>query len=131
MNGKGQVPTKIKEVLELATAFFLDRHSTTTSLSEFGTENMRNLKARVLGECDEIQTITDAADDDVGDLVFESLEYLDIHYMKNLRSIWKGPTWMGFSITSKSFGAGYMPSIDYHFYFQSGFKSPELRGACS
>ena len=57
VNGKG-VPTKIEEALELATALFLDRHSTATSLSEFGIENMRNLKGCVLGECDEIQTIT-------------------------------------------------------------------------
>ncbi|XP_034701968.1 probable disease resistance protein At4g27220 [Vitis riparia] len=99
VNGKG-VPTKIEEVLELATALFLDRHSTATSLSEFGIENMRNLKVCVLGECDEIQTITDADEDDDGAVHLE------------------GATWMAFSITSKSFGAAYMPPIDYHFYLE-------------
>ncbi|KAL6328843.1 hypothetical protein AAG906_003860 [Vitis piasezkii] len=90
VNGKG-IPTKIEEVLELATTLFLDRHSIATGLSEFGIENMRNLKVCVLGECDEIQTITDADEDDDGGVVLKSLEYLNLYYMKNLRSIWKGP----------------------------------------
>ncbi|CBI29652.3 unnamed protein product, partial [Vitis vinifera] len=77
----------------LATALFLDRHLTATSLSEFGIKNMGNLKFCVLGECDEIQTIIDAYDG--RDVVLGSLEYLNLHYMKNLRSIWKGPLILG------------------------------------
>lgn len=48
VNGEG-VPTKIKELLQHATALFLDSHLTLTSLSEFGIENIRNLKVCVLG----------------------------------------------------------------------------------
>ena len=87
LNGEG-IPTGIKVVLQHATALFLDRHLTVTSLSEFGIENMKNLKFCVLSECDEIQTILDADNDRNGE--FPSLAYLELHYMKNLRSIWKG-----------------------------------------
>ena len=89
VNGK-DIPIEIKGVLQHATAFFLDCHLNVTSLSEFGIENMQNLKCCVLQECNEIETIVDA-DDPVEDIVLESLEYLSLHYMKNLRSIWKGP----------------------------------------
>ena len=57
---------------------------------------MENLKFCVLQECKEIEAIVnvnDGADDDVRLL---SLEYLSVHYMKNLRSICKGqslPPW--------------------------------------
>ena len=95
VNGVG-IPTEIKEVLRHATVFFLDRHLTATSLSEFGAKNMENLKFCVLQECKEIEAIVnvhEGADDDVR---LHSLEYLSVHYMKNLRSICKGqslPLW--------------------------------------
>ena len=89
VNGKG-IPIEIKEVLQHATAFFLDRHLNATSLSEFGIENMKNLKCCVLQKCSEIETIVDT-DGPGKDIVLRSLEYLSLHYMKNLRSIWKGP----------------------------------------
>ena len=85
VNGEG-LPTKIQDVLRHATALFLDRYSTATSLSEFMMGNMNNLKFCVLGECDEIETIVDGH----GFSSVESLEYLNLYYMKNLRSIWKG-----------------------------------------
>ena len=91
VKGEG-VPTEIEGVLQHASALFLDRHLTATSLTEFGIENMRNLKFCILGECDEIQTVVDAGDEY---FVLGSLEYLDLHYMKNLRSIWKGPFRLG------------------------------------
>ena len=87
VNGEG-VPTEVKELLQHTTALFLHRHLTLVSLSEFGIENMKNLKFCVLGECDEIGTIVDANN---RDLVLESLEYLSLYYMKNLRSIWREP----------------------------------------
>ncbi|KAJ9687642.1 hypothetical protein PVL29_016215 [Vitis rotundifolia] len=99
VNGK-DIPIEIKEVLQHATAFFLDRHLNATSLSEFGIENIKNLKCCVLQKCNEIETIIDSGLDyyihnlryGIGTL--ESLEYLSLHYMKNLRSIWKGqPRW--------------------------------------
>ena len=94
VNGE-DLPTEIQNVLNHATTLFLDRHSTATSLSEFRMTatsfsefkmgSMRNLKFCVLEECDEIQTVIDSD----AYRVFESLEYLNLHYMKNLRSIWK------------------------------------------
>ncbi|XP_034702007.1 disease resistance protein RPS2-like [Vitis riparia] len=95
VNGK-DISIEIKEILQHATAFFLDRHLSATSLSEFGIENKMNLKCCVLQECSEIKTIVDA-NDHGQDIVLESLEYLSLHYMKNLRSIWKGPPprWRG------------------------------------
>ena len=81
-------PIEIEKILGEATALFLDRHSTATSLSEFGFGTMKNLKCCVLAECDEIQAIVDA---DVNRyLSLESLEYLNVYYMKNLKSMWKG-----------------------------------------
>ena len=93
VNGKG-VPTEIKEILQHATAFFLDRHITVSSLSDFGIENMNNLKFCIIGECNEMQTIGDVDDDKL--VVPGSLEYLNAYYMKNLRSIWNGPYGWGF-----------------------------------
>ena len=84
------IPTEIKEVLRHATVFFLDRHLTAISLSEFGVKTMENLKFCVLQECNEIEAIVNANDEDDGDVILHSLEYLSVHYLKNLRSIWKG-----------------------------------------
>ena len=95
LNGKG-VPTEIKEIFQHATALFLDCHLTLTSLSKFGIENMKNLKFCVLTECNEIQTIIDAGDG--RNVVLVSPEYLNLHYMKNLRSIWKGPPHLMYSL---------------------------------
>ena len=79
---------EIEKILEEATALFLDRHSTATSLSEFGLGTMKNLKCCILAECDEIQAIVDA--DFNRYLSLELLEYLNVYYMKNLKSMWKG-----------------------------------------
>ena len=84
LNGEG-VPIVIKEVLQHVSALFLDRHLTVTNLSEFRIKNMKNLKFCVLRECNEIQTIVDAGDDRNSTL--QTLECLNLHYMKNLRSI--------------------------------------------
>ncbi|RVW77559.1 putative disease resistance protein [Vitis vinifera] len=52
--------------------------------------NGKGIPIEIKEKCSEIETIVDT--DDLGeDLVLESLEYLSLHYMKNLRSIWKGP----------------------------------------
>ncbi|KAJ9687645.1 hypothetical protein PVL29_016218 [Vitis rotundifolia] len=95
LNGEG-VPTEIKEILQHATALFLDHHLTLTSLFEFGIENMKNLKFCVLTECNEIQTIIDAGDG--RNVMLVSPEYLNLHYMKNLRSIYKGPPHLMYSL---------------------------------
>ena len=100
VNGEG-IPTEIKEVLQHATAFFLYRHLDATSLSKFGIENMKNLKYCVLQERNEIESIVDA--NDHGEDVLGSLKYLNLHYMKNLRSIWKVPPYWRGSLSSLSF----------------------------
>ena len=89
VNGE-DVPVEIKEVLQHATALFLDRHLTLRSLSEFGVENMKKLRVCVMMECKEIQSIVDEAEINEQEIVLGSLEYLSIHYTKNLKSIWKG-----------------------------------------
>ena len=61
---------------------------------------MKNLKFCILGECNEIQTIGDVDDDKV--VVLGSLEYLNLYYMKNLRSIWTGPYGCGFLYSLKA-----------------------------
>ena len=88
-NGK-DIPIEIKEVLQHPTTFFSDRHLYATSLSEFGIENIKNLKCCILQECNEIETIVNAYAPGK-DIVLRSLEYSSLYYMKNFRSIWKGP----------------------------------------
>ena len=91
VNGEG-VPTEIKKVLQYATSLFLHRHLTVTSLSEFGIENMKNLRFCILKECNEVQTIVEEDDDRN---VFGSLQYLNLYYLKNLRSISMKPLGQG------------------------------------
>jgi disease resistance protein RPS2 len=85
------VPSEIKEVLQYSTAFFLERHESVKKLSDFGIGNMKKLKCCVVGECNEVEVITDGADARDREVVLEFLQYLCIYYMKNLRSIWRGP----------------------------------------
>lgn len=99
VNGEG-VPVEIKEALQHATALILDRHISLTKLSEFGIGNIKNLEFCVLGECSQIESIVDGAEiytqgDVCAEIILGSLQYLRLHYMKNLRSIWKGPIQRG------------------------------------
>ncbi|XP_057976028.1 disease resistance protein RPS2-like [Malania oleifera] len=95
--GEGIPGEEIRQVLGRATAFHLDRHVTAKKLSEFGIENMKRLKCCILGECNEVQVIIDGKDIpkiaayDHKRIGLEALEYLNIYYMKNLRTIWAGP----------------------------------------
>ena len=119
VNGE-DIPVEIKEVLRHATALFLDRHLALTKLSEFGIENMKELEVCVLGECKEIQTLVDGAEinkqeDNAGDAneetVLGSLRYLSIHYLKNLRSILKGPVQKGCLSSLKSLALHTCPQL--------------------
>ncbi|XP_034701677.1 uncharacterized protein LOC117926621 [Vitis riparia] len=110
VNGEG-IPMEIKKILEHATALLLERHLTLTKLSEFGIENTMKLEFCVLGECSKIQTLVDGAEnyrqgDDDGDvhqkMILGSLQYLRLHYLKNLGSIWKGPISKGCLSSLKS-----------------------------
>ncbi|KAK2632208.1 hypothetical protein EUGRSUZ_L01864 [Eucalyptus grandis] len=77
VNGMG-VPIDIKKLLQHTTAFFLDRHLDVTKLSDFGIENMKQLKCCIIGE-----------------RFLRSLEYLYIRCMKSLRCIYNGPLHRG------------------------------------
>ncbi|XP_017984041.1 PREDICTED: disease resistance protein At4g27190 isoform X2 [Theobroma cacao] len=92
VNGEN-IPIQIRQVLKISTSFFLDRHANAMNLSEFGNENLKMLKCCLLAECNEMETIIDGSELDPGSAenVLESLQYLSLYYMKNLRSIWKGP----------------------------------------
>ncbi|CAL5414434.1 unnamed protein product [Camellia sinensis] len=105
INGK-YIPIEIQNALKCTCAFFLERHWTVKKLSEFGNENMVELNIFLLAECNELQTIIDGGEfykegDQMCEsgvdkkLVFESLQYLGIHCMMNLRSIWEGPIGKG------------------------------------
>ena len=99
------IPRDIKKALQHATSFFLDRHATVKSLSNFGIRNMEKLKCCVMGECNEVEVIIDEAqayeeDDESNEIsddsyatekiILGSLEYLYVYRMKSLRSIWIG-----------------------------------------
>ncbi|KAL7235694.1 hypothetical protein ACSBR1_019062 [Camellia fascicularis] len=113
VNGEG-IPIEIIEVLKHANAFFLEHHWTVNNLSEFGLQNMDKLKFCFLVECNELRTIIDAKQfyhegdcegDDTNEseqysyfneeMVLGSLQYLSIHYMKNMESICQGSVGKG------------------------------------
>ncbi|XP_010065249.1 uncharacterized protein LOC104452470 isoform X2 [Eucalyptus grandis] len=108
VNGVG-VPIDIQKMLRHATAFFLDRHMDVTKLSDFGIENMEQLKCCIIGECNEIRVFIDGTDmydeADRSEIVSEtgeddkrflrSLEYLYVYHMKSLRCIYVGPLHRG------------------------------------
>ncbi|CAL5378066.1 unnamed protein product [Camellia sinensis] len=89
INGE-DMPFEITEALNHATFFFLQRHWTVKMLSEFRNE-MLKLKICLLVECNELQTIIDGNYEHQSGVnkepIFKCLEYLGIHYMKNLESI--------------------------------------------
>ncbi|KAF7126343.1 hypothetical protein RHSIM_Rhsim11G0064600 [Rhododendron simsii] len=120
-NGK-YVPTEIQNTLKRTGAFFLDRHWTVKKLSEFGTENMVDLKFCLLVECNELQTIIDGREPcedrehycDYGVVkrpVLESLEYLGVYRMMNLRSVWQGPIQKGVLAKLKSLALHICPNL--------------------
>ncbi|KAH7833384.1 hypothetical protein Vadar_005772 [Vaccinium darrowii] len=109
INGS-HIPNEITKVIKHANAFFLQRHWTAGSLSEFRHENMNELKFFLVMECNEFRTIIDSElfyqgkdgrgeTEDLQDLdesiVLGSLERLIIRYMKNMVSFWKGPVGKG------------------------------------
>ncbi|KAL4349579.1 hypothetical protein HN51_030728 [Arachis hypogaea] len=89
VKGEG-VPDEIKTVLRHSKALFLDRHFTLKSLSEFEMKNLEQLRVCILAECKEMQTCGGGAKDE--DDMLPHLLFLSIFHMKNLRSIWEGPT---------------------------------------
>ncbi|KAI8027616.1 Disease resistance protein RPS2 [Camellia lanceoleosa] len=114
VNGEG-IPIEIIEVLKHANAFSLEHQLTVNNLFEFGLQNMDKLKFCFLVECNELRTVIDAKQfyqegDCEGDdsneseqysyfneekMVLGSLQYLSIHYMKNMESICQGSVGKG------------------------------------
>ncbi|KAF7851177.1 hypothetical protein BT93_L4362 [Corymbia citriodora subsp. variegata] len=102
-NGDG-VFTDIEDILRQLDAFFLERHANLKKLSELGINSMDQLKWCVLGECNELEVLVDASDilhqealteSHYKSICLESLEFLYVYYMKNLRNIWKGSVQKG------------------------------------
>ncbi|KAI9107337.1 hypothetical protein K1719_021725 [Acacia pycnantha] len=57
---KGQVfPDEVKSSLSEARAFFLDRHFKINNLTQFGLNNLKQLRLCISGECNEMQSIVD------------------------------------------------------------------------
>ncbi|KAK7318905.1 hypothetical protein RJT34_03612 [Clitoria ternatea] len=84
------VPIGMKINLGHFRAFYLDRHMTIKSLSDFELKNFHWLQSCILAECNEMETIVKSSSSrDKYALVH--LESLIVFYMKNLRSIWEGP----------------------------------------
>ncbi|GKU99892.1 hypothetical protein SLEP1_g12672 [Rubroshorea leprosula] len=106
------ISSEMKRVVGYTKAFYLERHASATSLSDFGIKNMKNLEFCLLTECNEIQTIIDdgkpceqeqigIVEDEVinhesggeafsaQEHVLLNLQYLHIYYLKNLVSIWR------------------------------------------
>ncbi|KAH7835600.1 hypothetical protein Vadar_027809 [Vaccinium darrowii] len=120
------IPHEITKVFKNANAFFLQRHWTAESLSEFGHENMNAVKFCLVMECNEFRTIIDSKQfyqgkdrsSESGDfqdfenaIVLASLEKLVILYMKNLESIWKGPVGTGSLSNLKSLALHTCPCL--------------------
>ncbi|KAI6678899.1 hypothetical protein NL676_039695 [Syzygium grande] len=102
-NGDG-VFTEIKDILQQSDAFFLERHANLKKLSELGIDSMEQLKWCVLGECNELEVLVDVSDtihlealteSYCKRVYLESLEFLYVYYMRNLRNIWKGSVQKG------------------------------------
>ncbi|KAL1831687.1 hypothetical protein ACET3Z_001338 [Daucus carota] len=94
IDGKDSMTT-FSEALKYANALYLDCHWTIQKLSVLKLEELNELKFCLLVDCNEMQTIFDGTDfnhkvANKGDTC-HSLQYLAIHYLKNLEVIWRGP----------------------------------------
>ncbi|KAM7482027.1 hypothetical protein LguiB_006610 [Lonicera macranthoides] len=105
VNGEGSTDA-IGQVLKCTSALFLERHWSIKKLSVFKIDEMDKLKFCLLVECNEMNAVVEGADfyDQQGDKrtnradgkpALRSLQYLGIHYMKNLECVWRGPVVSG------------------------------------
>ncbi|KAL1818696.1 hypothetical protein ACET3Z_013565 [Daucus carota] len=94
INGEDSTLT-LAEALKHANALYLDRHWTLQKLSVFKFEELTKLKFCLLVDCNEMQTLFDGSDFNLGVANNEDrphpLQYLAIHYLRKLEVIWKGP----------------------------------------
>ncbi|KAH7835051.1 hypothetical protein Vadar_022407 [Vaccinium darrowii] len=111
INGN-HIPNEFTKVLKHTNAFVLQRHWTAESLSDFGHENMNEVKFCLVMECNEVRTIIDYEKYGRGEsIVLGSLENLIIRYMKNMESIWKGPVEIWSLSNLKSLALHTCPSL--------------------
>ncbi|KAF7143256.1 hypothetical protein RHSIM_Rhsim05G0066300 [Rhododendron simsii] len=125
LNGN-RISNGVTKVLKHANAFFLQRHWTVKSLSEFGHKNMSGMKFCLVMECNEFQTLVDSQQfkqgkDGRGEfedfeyfdkaIVLGSLERLIIRYMKNIESFWNGPVGKGSLSNLKSLALHTCPNL--------------------
>ncbi|KAH7835218.1 hypothetical protein Vadar_024032 [Vaccinium darrowii] len=111
INGS-HTPNEITKVFK-PNAFFLQRHWTAKSLSDFGHENINEVKFCLVMECNEFRTIIDSEQFYQGKdgIVLGSLERLIIRYVKNVESIWKGPVGKGSLSNLKSLVVHTCPNL--------------------
>ncbi|KAK3419564.1 hypothetical protein EUGRSUZ_G00154 [Eucalyptus grandis] len=91
-NDEGTHPV-ISEVLTKTEVFELIDHRNILSLSEFGTENLSELRACSVEGCKDIRCIIDG--DVAPPHAFKCLERMDIKNASSLHCIWKGPVTVG------------------------------------
>ncbi|XP_058202700.1 disease resistance protein RUN1-like [Rhododendron vialii] len=113
MNGDSTIHDAIVRVLNRASAFYLDNHFTVNSLSEFGLDNMKELKFCIATECPCIQVLVDANND--AESVLPLLERLSMHCLWNLKSICKGLVPRGSFNRLKSLSVHKCPKLTYVF----------------
>ncbi|KAI3755084.1 hypothetical protein L1987_54877 [Smallanthus sonchifolius] len=96
INAEGNMDD-ISKITARAEALFLSRH---WAIKKLSTINITYLKYCLLAECNEMETLVEAdgLSEDVetrinnGEKIgLELLQYVSIHHMKKLQSIWKGP----------------------------------------
>lgn len=92
------IPNEVKEVLKRATAFYLDHQSRMRSLTEFGIQNIGQLKLCIISECSDMETIVDGGSA-IDEIALPNLSHLSLHYLWSLNKILKG------EITAGSFNA--------------------------
>lgn len=91
--GNGTHPAII-EVLKETEVVELVTHVNFVSLSDFGVENMNNLRGCLLEDCGDIECIING--DSIGTYcALESLERMHISNSPKLQSLWKGPVVTG------------------------------------
>lgn len=83
------IPDLIVRVLSRANALYLDNHFTITSLSEFGVDNIKELRFCIVSECHGIQSLIDGKEDET-ESILPFIERLSIHCLWNLRSFCEG-----------------------------------------
>ena len=81
----------IMETLAHCSTFNLQEHCATQKLSEFGMENMNELKKCLVKNCDKMETLFDGDDEQETNALLPNMVRLEIHKLPNWRRLWDGP----------------------------------------